>query len=136
MATIPVKTKNSINELVQRAEQLDLVAFKKFFDELILIRGKKLTQNNVFPKKEADLILTIHSIIPLDLLKRSKDLRAKKDTTGLTADEREELLSLVDEIEHLNVKRIKYLVELAKIRKTSLSEVMKQLNIFPNQDDT
>ena len=49
----------------------------------------------------------------------------------LTSEEHQELLQLIDQIENANVERIKYLAELARIRGTTLTALMEDLEIHP-----
>lgn len=56
-----------------------------------------------------------------------KKFRAEK----ISPEEHQQLIALTEELENLNVERIKCLVEIAKLRNSTLKEVMKDLNIKP-----
>ena len=58
-------------------------------------------------------------------------LTAKRRAESLTSEEYAELAALTNEREIAHAQRIKYLVELAKIRHTSLDAVMDTLGIRP-----
>ena len=63
-----------------------------------------------------------------DVADRSGDARA-----GSVGKELAELIALTEKSENLNVKRLKYLSEIAGIRNKSLRDVMKELEIFAPQ---
>ena len=56
-----------------------------------------------------------------------KKFRAEK----ISPEEHQKLIALTDELESLNVERIKCLIEIAKIRNSTLDEVMQDLDIKP-----
>lgn len=66
---------------------------------------------------------------------RYKALMAKRRAECLTLQEYEELLSLTDEAERLQVERIQSLAELARLRGISLRSLMDELNLKPTVND-
>lgn len=67
--------------------------------------------------------------VPADLQQRFDELIAKREANTLTDDEYSELLRLIDQVEAVNVERIRYLAGLAKQRGVSLTDIMEQLGI-------
>jgi hypothetical protein len=65
----------------------------------------------------------------LDTQKYYDELMAKLEAEALTPDEHSQLLGLTEQIEKLQAGRIEYLVELARLRKTSLTALMENLGI-------
>jgi len=61
--------------------------------------------------------------------KRWNQLAGKRDARKLNPKEYQELLHLVDQIEELQTKRVKWMIQLAQLRKTSIDELMKELGI-------
>jgi iron-sulfur cluster repair protein YtfE (RIC family) len=53
----------------------------------------------------------------------------KRDKSELTKNEYKELLRITDKVEQLEAKRIQYLSQLAKLRKTTLSNLMRDIGI-------
>lgn len=49
----------------------------------------------------------------------------------LTKEEHQELLALIDVVEAANVERLKYLIQLAKLRALPLQQLMSELGIRP-----
>jgi DNA-binding Xre family transcriptional regulator len=65
--------------------------------------------------------------------KRYDELIAKRQAETLTSAEYQELLQMTEKIERLEVQRVEYIAELAKLRQTSLTELMDSLGISPPQ---
>jgi hypothetical protein len=82
---------------------------------------------------EADLLLKIRQDLGLtpETWSRYERLIRQRRAEELTDYEYEELMALTDIIEHANVERLKLLVQLAKLRETSLEQVMSDLEIGP-----
>lgn len=60
-----------------------------------------------------------------------RQLIEKRRAEQLTAEEHFELTALSDRLERLNVRRLELLTELARLRNTTLSELMDQLGLQP-----
>jgi hypothetical protein len=80
-------------------------------------------------KAETDLLQNINLGLSQESWMRYHELKAKKDDETLTPEEQSELITFADEIERANVKRVKYLVELARLRNVSLEKLMSDLGI-------
>ncbi len=59
---------------------------------------------------------------------------AKRETEDLTQDENAEFLHLTNLLEALNVERMEALVKLARMRRTSLRDLMQDLGIKTTAD--
>lgn len=79
--------------------------------------------------RESVLLQHIESIIPISTWERYRLLRTKLQSQSINAAENEEYGAIIKQIEEANVKRLASLIELAKIRKTNLVDVMKQLGL-------
>jgi len=77
------------------------------------------------------LLLKINEEVPSDIQTRYKELIAKRQAEALTPDEYKELLQLTQQVEKLEVRRVEYLAELARLRRTSLTALMENLGIRP-----
>ena len=60
-----------------------------------------------------------------------RKLLRKFRAARITPEEHQQLIDLTEKLESLNVVRLECLVEVAKIRRKTLSEVMQELNIKP-----
>ena len=129
MSTIQVEAQLSYNELLKAVEQLSLPELEQFVPQVIALRARHKAPT--LPKDEADLLLKINQGMPPDIQKRYDKLITKRRAETLTPDEYSELLRLTDHIEKLEAKRVEYMAELARLRKTSLTALMEELGIRP-----
>ena len=81
------------------------------------------------PRAEAELLQKANQSIPAEIQRRYDALIAKRKAETLTPEEYAELLRLTDRVENLAAQRVTYLTELAQLRHTTLSELMRQLGI-------
>lgn len=104
--------------------------------ERLIASAKKLRQKSVKSQaeREVNLIKKVNnSVLSDDEHQRFYELVEKRRNENISENELNELIALTEKSEGLNVKRLKYLVEIANIRNKSLREVMKELEIFPPQ---
>jgi len=78
---------------------------------------------------ESELLMKINQRLPAALQTRFDELVARRQDEILTTEEHEELLCLIEQVERMDVVRIKALAQLAKLRGITLDELMEQLNI-------
>ena len=81
-------------------------------------------------QNEANLLQKINRSLPIEVLERYDFLQEKRANKTLSEAEFQELSDIVEQKEMMNVERLKYLGELATIRKVSLRELMKDLNLI------
>ncbi len=83
---------------------------------------------------EIDLLQAISQGVPLNVQQRYIELHANLLDETLSEEEHSELLSLVEIIEKADADRLKYLLELAQLRNTTLDALMDQLGIRRSVD--
>ncbi len=83
---------------------------------------------------EANLLLKINQSLAGIPWARYHTLISKRRAETLTPDERQELITLSDQIETANAQRMTYLVELARLRKISLPTLIQELGLKPKGD--
>lgn len=84
--------------------------------------------------KEIRLIKKVNESVLSDAERiRFDELVEKRQSENMGGDELGELIAMSDKSEELNVRRIKCLIEIARIRNKNLREVLKELGIFPAQ---
>lgn len=76
---------------------------------------------------ETDLLQKINEGLPGEMWRRYHGLVAQRRAETLTPEQHAELISLSDQIEAANVRRIEHLIELARLRQTTLEALMDQL---------
>lgn len=82
-------------------------------------------------ERESELLEKITLGIPVATWKRYNYLKDLRDREQLDPEEHAELIRISDQIEEANTERMKYLVELAKLRNVPLRELMETLGIKP-----
>lgn len=104
--------------------------------ERLIANAKKLRR--ALPENQANkeirLIRKVNEAVFSDAERlRFNELIEKRRDENISENEHDELIALTEKGEELNVKRLKYLIEIANIRNKSLREVIKELEIFPPQ---
>ena len=122
-------------ELQQRLQQhADNAGLKidRFINQLLeekTISPVKREQDAV--KREALLLRKINTGFNIEFWEKYTALVQKRKAASLSQSEYQALLQLSNQIEEANARRIKYLAELAKIKKMDLDDLMASLGIFP-----
>lgn len=130
MPTLKINAELSKEDLLKAAQQLNPRELEQFTKEVLKLKAQQNAQS--LPEAEAELLLKINQGLDLAVKKRYQALLEKRDTETLSHNEYMELLKLTDIVEDHQAKRLKYLAELAKLRKISLTELMEQLDINPS----
>ena len=80
-------------------------------------------------EKERRLLQKINLGIPVATWKRYNYLKSLRDNEQLDPEEHVELIRISDQIEEANAERMKYLIELSKLKQVPLKELMNSLGI-------
>lgn len=78
---------------------------------------------------EATLLREINRGLPAETWQRYGELKEKRRAENLTPAEQAELIALSDRIEEMNVQRMKNVIQLARLRQTSVDALMGDLGI-------
>lgn len=129
---MPVQSAENITEnLLKAVVSLPQNEFERFIANARKMRWD-LPENRA--NKETRLIKKINDCVLSDLERlRFDGLVEKRQSENISENELCELTALTEKGEELNVKRLKYLIEIANIRNKSLREVMKELEISKPQ---
>jgi hypothetical protein len=95
---------------------------------------ERLLSNRSVPMTEAELIQQINIGLSPSDWEKYHALIVKRQAETLTQDEYQQLVSMSDRLEKLNVQRIQSLIQLAKLRQQTLRELMENLGINSNPD--
>lgn len=118
---------SAVATLYQEAERLDNRSLDAFIENILSLRVQRKTSDK--QKEEADLLQKINKSLSIKEIDRFHALNEKQFEDDITEQEYAELGVLVQKIERLNVKRLKYLISLAQLRNVTVLEVMKQLGL-------
>jgi len=119
-----------LNTIYQSLSILNVIELDQVMQEVLILRRKKLP--SVLTRSETELLKKINTGAPSVIQKRYNSLIKKRNNETLNDEEYQELLELTAYMENLGVKRLEYLVELAKLRNFSLDEIVEQLQLKPS----
>jgi len=120
-------TTPQLKNLLHVANQLSLNDLEHLVHKLLQLQAQRRTVT--LASDEADLLLKINQGLPTKVQQRYEQLFIKRQAETLTLIEHQELLELSEQFEVLNLQRLEHLNQLAKIRHTTLTDVMTQLGI-------
>ena len=124
---LPPELERSLREEARHAG----VDAETFVLEAVQSRLQQRQPHPVLPRAEAELLEKINEGFPEDFWARYRYLIARREQEALTPEEQAELIALSDRVEARNVQRLGYLVELARLRGVSVTNLMDQLGIGP-----
>lgn len=122
---------NLSESAAERARQVASQSERRVEDVLIewLDREAVKPQTETLPHAEAELLQRINIGFSEEWWKRYHALVAKRRAETLAPNEHQELMTLTDQLENANARRIANLIELAKLRNSSLDALMRDLDI-------
>jgi hypothetical protein len=129
MPTSSIKTQLSFDELLKMVEQFSSSELEQFIFRVFALHVQRKAPQ--LPNREFELLFKVNQNIPEDIQIRYDELIAKRQAETLTTEEYQQLLQLTEKIEQFEAIRIETMAELAQLRQTSLTHLMKELNIQP-----
>lgn len=120
------------DKLLEAVNRLPLSELDDFIRQVLALRAKYDVP--ISDSIEKGLLEKINQRLPEEIQTRYDHLIAKRKAETLTQDEHQELLRLTDHVESQQVERVRYLIELAMLRKTTLQELVKSLGPHPKYD--
>ncbi|MGB0561847.1 MAG: STAS/SEC14 domain-containing protein [Spirulinaceae cyanobacterium] len=127
MPKITTEIQLSLDAVLAAIEQLEMDDLEQVVHAAIALRTQK--QAVQLSRQETVLLTQINQGLPDEQEMRYRVLRDKRDAETLTAAEYQELLSLTQRAEAMQVERLQNLGELAGLRGVSLTQVMTDLEI-------
>jgi hypothetical protein len=118
-----------LDAIYQSLSILNVIELDQVMQEVIILRRKKLP--TVLTQNETELLKKINTGAPDVIQKRYNFLIKKRNNETLNDEEYHELIELTTYMENLGVKRLEYLLELAKLKNLSLDEIVEQLQLKP-----
>lgn len=123
---LEVSTESILSVVAQMTEK----EFNKFVEDAKKLRSK--SNKSKWTKRDIEIIQKINKcVLSADEQKKFDELVKKRRKEIIETEELEELITLSEKSESLNVKRIKNLIKLAELKKVSLDEIMNRLGIVP-----
>ena len=125
--TIDARLAEAYNQAPAPRRKKVLLAIKQALQEPVQTKVPRLS------RKETELFLIINQSLPAEQQQRIEALTEKMEFESITDAEQAELLRLTDAMESGQVKRLRAVAELAKVRNVSLGEMMRQLGLEPGR---
>ena len=129
MPVIQLEAQLSSAQLLQAVELMPSEELDEFVERILLLHAQRSATH--LKHTESELLLQINRGIPPELRERYEALSAKRQAETLNSEEYAELLRLTGQVEQLDAMRLTALAELARLRRTSLAELMQTLGIQP-----
>ena len=133
MPTIQSEAQLSPEELLKAVGQLSTPELETFADDVLTLRAERVAPR--LTADEAALLQQINQGLPDDLQERFDALVARRRAETLTPQEHAELLALTERVEQTDARRLEHLVELSRLRKVPLKQLMEQLGLRPRPHD-
>ena len=124
-----INTNISINikNVLQGIAALETEHLHNFANEVMQLLTKRSADDEQL--REWAIIAQIYTLVPASKMLHYEVLVEKAEAEELSQEERQEYIARSEEMEAFSVKRLKLLIELAKIRKVDVSTVIKQLGL-------
>jgi len=129
MTQIIIQSQLPFEQLIQTIEQLDSSELEQLIAQTIKVKTKRKILS--LPNDQSLLLQQITQCIPDQLQDRYNFLISKRQDNTITDQEYQELINLGEHIEAIDVKRLENLTELAKLRQTSLNELIQEFQLQP-----
>ncbi len=127
MPTVQIKAHLSTQQLLTAVEQMPQEDLDRFVEQVVVLRASQRAPR--LSQAESKLLKKINQGLAEQDQQRFNELVASRETEDLTQDANAEFLRLAKLSEALNVERMKALAELARIRRSTLRDVMQDLGI-------
>jgi hypothetical protein len=98
-----------------------------------LLFDLEIEQHAWKPESEEELVHQIINWGPSELLERYFELHRKRRENAISDEEYQELLGLIDKVGMFKADRLRRLIELAKLRNTTLNELVSQPEFAPRE---
>jgi hypothetical protein len=117
----------SVATLFHEAERLDKGSLDTFIAHILSLRIQRETSDK--QKEEAILLKKINKSLSIEQIERFRFLNLKRIESEITELEFTELTFLLDKLEKLNVSRLRYLTDLARLRNVHVRDLIHQLGL-------
>ncbi|NJN37443.1 MAG: STAS/SEC14 domain-containing protein [Nitrospiraceae bacterium] len=127
MPVVRIDAQLTSRQLLKAVEQMPLPELEQFLEQVMALRTRHHAPG--LSRRESELLAKINRGVPSELQARYDALIAKRRSDALSEAEYDELLRLTEKVETLDTERVKDLAALARLRKTTLPILMKDLGI-------
>lgn len=133
MPKAQVVSKTNLDQVLNGVAQLDTTALEEVLQQVSRLLARRKAPS--VPQREVELLQQISSYLPPAMRARYHELNTKLHDEVMTEAEHQEFLTLVDQVELADARRLQYLIELTQLRGVSLATLMTQLGLGVSSHD-
>ena len=122
-------TSPTVSNLIKNVLKLSEAEFEEFFTKVKALYKTPKAGN--LSLREFTILQKIEEGLPKETQMRFDYLIGRRDSSTITHQEYQELLSLIDVVEKHDLERLKLIAQLAELRKLGISETVEMFNIKP-----
>jgi hypothetical protein len=123
-------TSSMVSELLHTTEQLPSHEFDTFYSNVVTMNARRKAPS--LSHEESELLLKINKVFSPKKMERYFFLQDKRRAETIEPTEQKELSQLIRQLEQYDAQRIQWIGQLSIIRKMPLSDLMKQMGLFPS----
>ncbi len=127
MPTLQIKAQMTTQQLLKAVEQMPREELDRFVEQIVMLRANQRARK--LSRIESELMEKINRGLAEQDQQQLDDLMTRLEARDLTNDENAEYLRLAKLAEALNVERMSALAELARLRRSTIRDVMDELGI-------
>lgn len=117
----------TIDDVLEGIANLDAHELEELTDKILALRAERRVAS--IPQDEAMLLEKINGGVSIEIRRRYAELMQKSLDESITHEEQQEYLSLINQVKLADAERMKYIVELAGLRQSSVDTVMDELGL-------
>lgn len=121
------RSQANLEELVQAATRLGTRELEQLVAKVLVLRAQRLAPS--LADEEARLLRKVNQRLPPKDQRRYEELASKLEAETLVSEEHQELLALIERIEHSDAERVRALTGLAQLRAVPVDTLMRDLGI-------
>jgi len=127
MSMIQVEAHLTPGQLLKAVEKMPQEDLDRFVEQVVVLRANQRAPR--LSLAESELLEKINQGLTAQDQQQYDELVAKRENADLAQDENTEFLRLTNLLEAMNVERMEALAKLARIRRSTLRELMQKLGI-------
>lgn len=125
MTVIHVDAQVSQEQLLKAIEQMPSSEFDAFVSQVVAMQARRGAVTN--SARESELLLRSHQALPAERQRRFENLVDRRQSGVISEAELGELIAIADLLERMEADRMDAIVELASLKKTTVSTLLDQL---------
>jgi hypothetical protein len=122
---ISTESNLTFDDILKSVSNLETSEIVQFMHEISKIVAHRKV--NALSLHESDLLKHINKSVPPKLQIQYEELAIKLNDESITEKEHQQLLKIITKLEQSKAKKLEFMIELARLRNTTLKDVAHQL---------